>query len=89
MQVLKARLYDIEEQKRNDAISEERKSQVGTGDRSAKIRTYNFPQGRITDHRIPITLYKLGAFMEGDINEMIDALVTNFQAEALKALEND
>ncbi len=89
MQVLKARLFDIEEQKRNAAISEERKSQVGTGDRSAKIRTYNFPQGRITDHRIPITLYKLNAFMEGDIDEMIDALITNFQAEALKELEND
>lgn len=87
MQVLKARLFDIEEQKRNAAISEERKSQVGTGDRSAKIRTYNFPQGRITDHRIPITLYKLNAFMEGEIDEMIDALITNFQAEALKALE--
>jgi peptide chain release factor 1 len=89
MQVLKARLFDIEEQKRNAAISEERKSQVGTGDRSAKIRTYNFPQGRITDHRIPITLYKLNAFMEGEIDEMIDALITNFQAEALKALENE
>lgn len=89
MQVLKARLFDIEEQKRNAAISEERRSQVGTGDRSAKIRTYNFPQGRITDHRIPITLYKLAAFMEGDINEMIDALITNFQAEALKALDNE
>lgn len=89
MQVLKARLFDIEEQKRNAAISEERKSQVGTGDRSAKIRTYNFPQGRITDHRIPITLYKLAAFMEGDIDEMIDALITNFQAEALKSLENE
>lgn len=89
MQVLKARLFDIEEQKRNAAISEERKSQVGTGDRSAKIRTYNFPQGRITDHRIPITLYKLNAFMEGDIDEMIDALITNFQAEALKALDNE
>jgi len=89
MQVLKARLFDIEEQKRNAAISEERKSQVGTGDRSAKIRTYNFPQGRITDHRIPITLYKLAAFMEGEIDEMIDALITNFQAEALKALEEN
>lgn len=89
MQVLKARLFDMEQQKQNDAIAEERKSQVGTGDRSAKIRTYNFPQGRITDHRIPITLYKLAAFMEGDIDEMIDALITNFQAEALKALEEN
>ncbi|MBN2898201.1 MAG: peptide chain release factor 1 [Clostridia bacterium] len=89
MQVLKARLFDIEQQKQDDAIAEERKSQVGTGDRSAKIRTYNFPQGRITDHRIPITLYKLTAYMEGDIDEMIDALITNFQAEALKALENE
>ncbi len=87
MQVLKARLFDIEEQKRNDAIAEERKSQVGTGDRSAKIRTYNFPQGRITDHRIPVTIYKLNAFMEGEIDEMIDLLITNFQAEALKTLD--
>lgn len=88
MQVLKARLYEQELAKQNAAIAEERKSQVGTGDRSAKIRTYNFPQGRITDHRIPVTLYKLQAFMDGDINEMVDTLITHYQAEALKAMES-
>ena len=88
IQVLKARLYDMELAKQNSEIAEERKSQVGTGDRSGKIRTYNYPQGRITDHRIPITLYKLMNFLDGEIDEMIDALITNFQAEALKNLEN-
>lgn len=87
MQVLKARLYEIELQKQNDEIAEQRRSQVGTGDRSAKIRTYNFPQGRITDHRIPITLYKLDQFMEGDIDQMIDELSTFDQTEALKTLD--
>jgi len=88
IQVLKARLYDMELAKQNSEIAEERKSQVGTGDRSGKIRTYNYPQGRITDHRIPITLYKLPNFLDGEIDEMIDALITNFQADALKNLEN-
>lgn len=83
LQVLKARLYDIELAKQQSAISAERKSQVGTGDRSGKIRTYNFPQGRITDHRIPLTLYKLSQFMDGEIDEMIDALITLRQAEML------
>ncbi len=83
MQVLKSRLYDIELAKQQSEISETRKSQVGTGDRSGKIRTYNFPQGRVTDHRIPITLYKLAAFMDGDIDEIIDALNTQRQAELL------
>lgn len=87
MQVLKARLYEIELSKQNEEIAEQRRSQVGTGDRSAKIRTYNFPQGRITDHRIPITLYKLEAFMEGEIDELIDELTTFYQTEALKHLE--
>lgn len=87
MQVLKARLYEMELNKQNDEIAEQRRSQVGTGDRSAKIRTYNFPQARITDHRIPITLYKLEHFMDGEIDEMIDELSTFFQAEALKTLE--
>lgn len=87
MQVLKARLYEIELAKQNDEIAEQRRSQVGTGDRSAKIRTYNFPQGRITDHRVPITIYKLDHFMDGDIDEMIDEISTFFQAEALKTLE--
>ncbi len=83
LQVLKSRLYDMELAKQQSEISEERKSQVGTGDRSGKIRTYNFPQGRITDHRIPITLYKLSAFMDGDIDEVIDALSNQRQAELL------
>lgn len=87
MQVLKARLYELELNKQNEQIAEQRKTQVGTGDRSAKVRTYNFPQARITDHRIPITLYKLDGYMEGEIDEMIDALSTFFQTEALKALE--
>jgi peptide chain release factor 1 len=88
MQVLRARLYEIELSKQNEEIAEQRRSQVGTGDRSAKIRTYNFPQGRITDHRIPITLYKLDQFMDGEINEMLDELVTFYQTEALKTLED-
>lgn len=87
MQVLKARLYEIELTKQNEQIAAERRSQVGTGDRSAKIRTYNFPQARITDHRIPITMYKLDSYMQGEIDEMIDELTTFFQTEALKALE--
>jgi len=88
LQVLKARLYERELSKQNEEIAEQRRSQVGTGDRSAKIRTYNFPQTRITDHRIPITIYKLEAFMNGEIDEMIDALATFYQAEALKTLES-
>ncbi|GAU75725.1 peptide chain release factor 1 [Fusibacter sp. 3D3] len=87
MQVLKARLFEIEQNKQNEEIAEERRSQVGTGDRSAKIRTYNFPQGRITDHRVPVTMYKLDSYMQGEIDEMIDELVTFFQAEAMKSLE--
>ena len=64
-----------------------RKSQVGTGDRSGKIRTYNFPQGRITDHRIGMTVYKIDAYMAGEIEEMVDALITHYQAESLKTIE--
>ena len=82
--LLRAKLYDIECQKQHDAEAEARKSQIGTGDRSEKIRTYNFPQGRVTDHRIGLTLYKLDAVMNGDLDEMIDALVTADTAERLK-----
>lgn len=89
LQVLKARLFEIEQNKQNEEIAEQRRSQVGTGDRSAKIRTYNFPQGRITDHRIPITIYKMDSFMSGEIDEIIDELATFFQAEQLKALEEE
>jgi peptide chain release factor 1 len=85
MRVLRARLQEIEEQKQHDAMSAERKSMVGSGDRSEKIRTYNFKENRVTDHRIGLTMYQLDLFMGGDINEMIDALVTHYQAEKLKA----
>ena len=69
LKILRARLYDLEQQKQHDEMAELRKSQVGTGDRSEKIRTYNFPQGRVTDHRIKLTLYKLDAIMNGDLDE--------------------
>jgi len=87
IQILKARLYEAELSKQNAEIAEERKSQVGTGDRSGKIRTYNFPQGRITDHRIGMTVYKIDAYMAGEIDEMVDALITHYQAEAMKTME--
>ncbi len=85
--ILKARLYDQMMEEQNAEIAEARRSQVGTGDRSAKIRTYNFPQGRISDHRINLTVYKLEAFLDGDINEMLDALATSAQAEKLQQVE--
>ncbi len=81
--LLRAKLYDIEQQKAHDAEAELRKSQVGTGDRSEKIRTYNFPQGRVTDHRIGLTLYKLDKVMNGDIQEIIDACIAADQAAKL------
>lgn len=82
--VLKARLYDLEMQKQADEIAGERKSQVGTGDRSERIRTYNFPQGRVSDHRTGLTIYKLESFLDGDIDEVVDALITSDQAEKMK-----
>ena len=81
--LLRAKLYDIECQKRQDAEAEARRSQIGTGDRSEKIRTYNFPQGRVTDHRIGLTLYKLDKIMNGDIQEIIDACIAADQAAKL------
>jgi len=81
--LLRAKLYDMELQKRQDAESAERRSQIGTGDRSEKIRTYNFPQGRVTDHRINLTLYKLDKVMNGDIQEIIDACIAADQAAKL------
>ena len=84
MRVLKARLYDKMVQEQNDKISADRKSQVGSGDRSERIRTYNFPQGRITDHRINLTLYKLEQFLDGDIDEAIDGLIAADQAEKMR-----
>ena len=83
--VLRSRLYDLMLQKQQQEISAERKSQIGTGDRSERIRTYNFPQGRCTDHRIGLTLYKLDAILDGDIDEIIDGLITSDQAEKMKA----
>ena len=82
--VLRARLYDLEQQKKNDELAAERNSQVGSGDRSERIRTYNFPQGRISDHRIGLTIYKLDNFLDGDIDEVVDALITYDQAEKMK-----
>ncbi|MGH9803482.1 MAG: peptide chain release factor 1 [Blastocatellia bacterium] len=85
MRVLRSRLYELEQQKQHDAIAAERKSMVGSGDRSEKIRTYNFKENRVTDHRIGLTLHQLELIMEGALDEMISAVVTHFQAEKLKA----
>ncbi len=87
MKVLRARLYEMKLSEQNKEIAMQRKLQVGTGDRSQKIRTYNFPQGRITDHRIGMSVYKLESFMMGEIDEMVEALITFFQAESLKEIE--
>ena len=84
MKVLRSRLLEMEREKQSAATAAERKSQVGSGDRSERIRTYNFPQGRVTDHRIGLTLYKIDAIMDGALDELIDALVTADQAEKLK-----
>lgn len=85
LKVLRSRLYDAEKAKHDAEIAGERKAQVGTGDRSERIRTYNYPQGRVSDHRIGLTLYKLEQFLNGDMDEMIDALITADTAEKLKA----
>ena len=87
MQLLRSRLYEQEQERVNSEFEQERRSQVGTGMRNERIRTYNFPQGRLTDHRIGLTLYKLDAVMDGDLDEIIDALVTADQAERLKHSE--
>ena len=87
--LLRAKLYDLECKKRHDAESEARKSQIGTGDRSEKIRTYNFPQGRVTDHRIGLTLYKLDKIMNGDIQEIIDACIAADQAAKLANMNEE
>jgi peptide chain release factor 1 len=84
MRVLRARLYEVEQEKQQAALAQERKSQVGSGDRSEKIRTYNFPQNRLTDHRIGLTLHQLSEIMEGRLQPVIDAVVAYFQAERLK-----
>lgn len=82
--VLRARLYDVKMQEQNKEIADERRSQVGTGDRSERIRTYNYPQGRVSEHRINMTLYKLENFLDGDIEEVIEGLITHDQAEKMK-----
>ena len=88
MKMLRTKLYDIEMTKQTEAIASARKSQVGTGDRSERIRTYNYPQGRVTDHRIGLTLYSLENFLNGNLDEMIDALITADTAEKLKGAED-
>ena len=87
MRLLKSRLYNIEKEKRDAELANERKSQVGTGDRSEKIRTYNYPQGRITDHRIGLSIYQMENFLNGDLDEMIDSLIAADRAERLKGGE--
>jgi len=89
MKVLKSRLFDIMQAERSAGIAEERKSQVGTGDRSERIRTYNYPQGRVSEHRIGLTLYRLDSFLDGDIDEVIDALIAADQAEKMKAMGSE
>ena len=84
--IIQARLQEIEEEKQHTAVAANRKSQVGTGDRSEKIRTYNYPQGRVTDHRIGLSSYNLPAVMDGDIDQFIDALIIADEAEKLAAL---
>ena len=88
MQLLRARLYEQEQERINSQVEQERRSQVGTGMRNERIRTYNFPQGRLTDHRIALTLYKLDAVMNGDLDEIIDGLVTADRAERLRRSES-
>ncbi|MDD3138761.1 MAG: peptide chain release factor 1 [Lachnospiraceae bacterium] len=89
LKVLRARLYELECEKKHDAEAEARKSQVGTGDRSEKIRTYNFPQGRVTDHRIKLTLHKLDSILNGDLDEIIDSLIAADQAAKLSNLQEN
>ncbi|NLM50059.1 MAG: peptide chain release factor 1 [Clostridiaceae bacterium] len=84
MKILRSRLYELMLQEQNEKLAQERKSQVGTGDRSERIRTYNFPQGRVTDHRINLTLYKIDSVLNGDLDEIIDGLITHYQSERLK-----
>jgi len=87
--LLKSKLYDIQQQEKHDAEAQMRRSQIGTGDRSEKIRTYNFPQGRVTDHRINLTLYMLDKIMNGDIGEIIDACIAADRAAKLSKMEQE
>lgn len=88
LKVLRSRLFEIKQREQEDAIAAERRSQVGTGDRSERIRTYNFPENRISEHRIKLTLYKLDSFLNGNIDEVLDALITTDQAEKLAKMEH-
>ncbi len=87
MSYLKTKLYDLEQQKQNSELASERRGMIGSGDRSERVRTYNFPQNRITDHRINLTLYKLEAYLDGDLYEMIDAMLLAEQTQKLQDLE--
>ena len=87
MKVLRSRLYEMELQRQQSEIASDRRGQVGTGERSEKIRTYNFPQNRITDHRIGFTTHRLPAVLAGDLGELIESVVTHYQSEKLKAEE--
>ena len=89
LKVRRARLYELERAKAHDAEAEERRSQIGTGDRSEKIRTYNYPQGRVTDHRIKLTLHKLDSIINGDLNEVIDSLIAADQAAKLAKMNQN
>lgn len=89
MKILRSRLFEMKQREQDEKIASERKSQVGTGDRSERIRTYNYPQGRVTDHRIGLTLYKIDSILNGDLDEIIDALTTYDQAEKLKNSTNE
>jgi len=89
LKILRARLLERARQEKQTEISEKRRTQVGTGERSERIRTYNFPQGRVTDHRIGLTLYRLEGVLEGDLDEILNALTNHYQAEALKGQEPD
>ena len=89
MKLLKSRLYEMEKQKRDSELANERKSQVGSGDRSEKIRTYNYPQGRITDHRIGLSIYQMENFLNGDLDEMIDNLIAADRAEKLQGNDEE
>ena len=87
--MLASKLYEIEQARISSAVTNERRSQVGTGMRNERIRTYNFPQGRVTDHRIGLTLYKIDSIMDGNLDELIDALVTADQAQKLQSSQNE
>ena len=87
MRLLRSRIYEIEKRKQESAVANERRSQVGSGDRSEKIRTYNYPQGRITDHRIGLSIYQFEDFLNGNLDEMIDNLIATDRAEKLRGNE--